>query len=44
MLANLKITIGSVAIADPSGMLGVGGVVLLLIVILVLRKAPQFVI
>jgi len=45
-MGNIDVTIGTITITDPNGYVGAGGaVVLLLIVILVLRKAglPDFI-
>jgi hypothetical protein len=45
MLGELQVTIGTIEIADPNGAIGIGGFLLLLVVIIILRKAeyPLFV-
>jgi hypothetical protein len=45
MLGGLQVTIGTIEIADPNGVIGIGGILLLLIVIVILRKAeyPLFI-
>ena len=38
-MRDIQVTIGSIDIADPGGLLGIGVAVVLLVVVLVLRNA-----